>query len=52
MADLLLPDYPPDTVDNIALPAPIRADDTRNALIKADMGLIGKTLKPLYFQTL
>jgi hypothetical protein len=52
MTDLLLPDHPPDAVDDIALATSIRADDPRNALIKADMGLVGKTLKTLYFQTL
>ena len=52
MTDLLLPDHPADTVDNIALPTAIRADNARNALIKADMGLISKTLKSLYFKAL
>jgi hypothetical protein len=52
MTYLLLTDHPPDAVDDIALPATIRSDDTRDTLVKTDMGLISKTLKPLYFQTL
>jgi hypothetical protein len=52
MADLLLPDHPPDAIDDIALSAPVWTDDPRDTLVKTDMGLIGKTLKPLYFQTL
>jgi hypothetical protein len=52
MTDLLLPDHPSYAVDNIAFAASVRADDPRNTLIKADMGLVGKTLKTLYFQTL
>jgi hypothetical protein len=52
MTDLLFADHPTDAVDNIALSAAIRTNDTRNALIKADMGLISETLESLYFQTL
>jgi hypothetical protein len=52
MTDLLLADHPTDTVDNIALPAAIRTNDTRNTLVKADMGLISETLESLYFQAL
>jgi hypothetical protein len=47
MADLLLADHPPDTVHNIALAASIRSYDARNPFIKKNIGLIGKTLKPL-----
>jgi len=52
MTDLLLPDHPPDTVNDIALSTAIRTDNARNALVKADMGLISKTLKSLYFEAL
>ena len=53
VTDLLLPDYPPDAIpDDIALSAAIWTDDPGDPLVKTDMGLIGKTLEPLYFQTL
>ena len=52
MTDLLLADHPTDTIDNIALSTAIRTDDTRNTLIKADIGLISETLESLYFQAL
>ena len=52
MADLLLPNDPADTVNDIALPTAVRTDNARNAFVKADKGLISKTLKSLYFQTL
>ena len=52
MANLLLPDHPPDTVDNIALPTAIGTDNARDALVEADKGFISKTLKSLYFKAL
>ena len=47
MTDLLLSDNPPDAVDDIAFTTTIGADDTSNAFIKADKGLVSKTLKSL-----
>ena len=49
MTDLLLPDHPANAVDDIALAAAIRSDDTRNAFVKADMGFISKTFETLNF---
>jgi hypothetical protein len=52
MTYLLLPDHPPDAIDDIALSTAIRADNARNALVKADMRLISKTLESFYFEAL
>ena len=49
MADLLLPDDPPDTVDDITFTTAVGADDTRNALVKADYRLVSEALESLYF---
>ena len=49
MADLLLPDYPADTVDNITLTTSVGPDNARNTLIEVEYGFIGETLKPFDF---
>jgi hypothetical protein len=49
MTDLLLSDHPADAVDDIALAATVGSDNPGDAFIKADKGLISKTLKPLNF---
>ncbi len=52
VADLLFADDPANAIDDIAFSATVGADDPGDTLVKADMGLIGKTLESLNFQAL
>ena len=45
MTDLLFTDDPSDAVDNVALAASVRANDSRYPLVEIDMGFIRKTLE-------
>jgi hypothetical protein len=49
MADLLLPDHPADTVNDITLSTPVGPDNASNPLVEVEHGFIGETLKPFDF---
>ena len=47
--DLLLANNPADAVNNITLPAPVRADDAGNTFIKIQHRFVGKAFKAFNF---
>jgi len=49
MTYLLFTDDPADTVDDIALTASVRTDDTGDTFIEKNIGFVGKTFETLDF---
>ena len=49
VTDLMLPDHPPDTIDDITLTTAVRANDSGDTFIKMKDGLVGKTFKSFDF---
>jgi hypothetical protein len=47
----MFPDDPSDRVNDIGFTTAIRPDDPCDPLVEVDRGFIGKTFKPLDFQT-
>ena len=44
--------YPPDSVNDIRFAATVWSNDSRYGIIKYNVGLVSKRLKPFYFKRL
>jgi hypothetical protein len=50
MGYFLLPNYPADTIHNIAFPAAIGANNTSDVFVEVNQGFVSETFETLDFQ--